>query len=308
MRRDTKIRSITRLLEVRSAADTALHAAAAAAHSVGSAPTAADAAAAAADAWAAATASRLADDGWRAAPKPQRDYATAAHSLGLREALAACRLGGDYSGGTTHRVSWGAAPSAGTTTDSGERYSRGCTWRKTDATHSVTISPEGVVDLLDSPALRAESSREGLPLISYTADTGAAVWVEARNKRLVAVAGWVCAVAGTIYHSTESADHARRGATRKAAAVARSAAAARADARASRRARLVVRLCRGATATVADALAMGFCAPGIRAWQERHGVGDSATLADLVRTGDPAATRLALDLARRVRRAAAVTA
>jgi hypothetical protein len=67
----------------------------------------------------------------------------------------------------------------------------------------------------------------------------------------------------------------------------------------------VIRLCRGATATVADALAAGYCPAGIRAWQERHGIGDSSPLADLVRTGDPLATRLAFALARKVRREAA---
>lgn len=65
---------------------------------------------------------------------------------------------------------------------------------------------------------------------------------------------------------------------------------------------LVARLCHGVTATLADARAMHYCEPGIRAFQERHGVGDTATLPELIRTGDPSAVRLALSIARKVRR------
>ena len=53
-------------------------------------------------------------------------------------------------------------------------------------------------------------------------------------------------------------------------------------------------------ATIADARAMGYCEPGIESFQAKHGIGDSASLPALVRTGNPDAIRLALKLARRV--------
>lgn len=70
--------------------------------------------------------------------------------------------------------------------------------------------------------------------------------------------------------------------------------------KAERRARLVARLCGNVRATIADARALGYCLPGIQAFQERHGIGDEATLPELVRTGDPSAVRLALSVARKV--------
>jgi hypothetical protein len=220
----------------------------------------------------------------------------------MRLASAATRLGGRYSGDTTTAIAWGDATAATTSTSSGDRYSRGCKYHKIDGRHSVTITVEGVVDLLAAPELARDSAAEGLPLISYTASTGAAVWVVAKNKRLSAVHGWIAAGGGIVYHSTQSMQHARSGLARKARAAEREAASARLDARADRRARLVVRLCRGAVATVGDALAAGYCEPGIKAWQEKNGIGDSAPLAELVRTGDPLATQLAFNLARRLRR------
>lgn len=66
----------------------------------------------------------------------------------------------------------------------------------------------------------------------------------------------------------------------------------------------MARLCNGAHATLADAKSLGYCEPGIRAFQTRHGIGDAATLPELVRTGDPSAVRLALKIARTVKREA----
>ena len=74
-----------------------------------------------------------------------------------------------------------------------------------------------------------------------------------------------------------------------------------------RRARLVARLC-DVSATIADARAMGYCLPGIEAFQSHHHIGDSAPLRALLATGNAAAVRLALAVARKVRRTEAAAA
>jgi hypothetical protein len=304
MKRETKMRTISRLLAMRDA-DAAATAAVEAATSACRSAVEQDATAAASAAWAANQTSEAADAAWKSLGKPQRDYATAAAATATGLGQAAARLGGIYSGSTDREVIWGDCSSARTVTSDGDRYSRSCKYSKKDATHEVTITIDGIVDLVDAPALAAASASEGLPLISYHAATGEAVWAVVRNKRLATERGWVATDGVMLYHSTESLEHARRGVARKAAAAAKAAERELVGLRADRRARLVIRLCKGVQATVADALAAGYCPAGIRAWQERFGIGDNAPLADLVRTGDPLATRLALELARKVRREAA---
>ena len=306
MKRDTKIRALARLIERDAAAVLAEEAANHAAQMARHAHKAEGASTAAVQAWEAANAATAANEAWKAIAKPQRDYATATALTALGIAGHAARFGGRFSGETRYVAAWGPATTARTTKTKGDQYSRRCTYKKTDATHSVTVTAEGIVDLIDAPNISAESDAEGLALIAYTAATGKAIWVEEKAKSIRAVSGWIGTHEGFIYHSEKSADDAARGAARKAAAHARSVKRSKEDATAERRARLVVRLCRGAVATVADALAAGYCPAGIRSWQERNGIGDAAPLAELVRTGDPMATRLALDLARKVKRGATV--
>jgi hypothetical protein len=310
MKRETKVRAMERMLAMR-AADAAAEAAAENATAACRGTLESDAVAAAVAAWQASQQADAAAEAWKSMAKAQRDYAARAASAAVAIGEAASRLGGSYSGSTDREVVWGDSESARTVTIDGDRYSRSCKYSKTNARHEITISVDGIVDLIDAvllpsrTMLASASAAEGLPLISYHADTGEASWAVVRNKRLAAERGWVAIDGGFLYHSTESLDHARRGVARKVAAAAKEAGRVTRDRRADRRAALVIRLCRGAQATVADALAAGYCPAGIRAWQEKNGIGDAAALADLVRTGDPLATRLAFDLARKVRREAA---
>jgi hypothetical protein len=233
------------------------------------------------------------------------------------------------------------AAHASTRTEAGEHYSRRRAWRKTDATHTVILDPRYVEALVADEALRSASSNDGLRLIALAPD-GRAVWVSRKGQQIVAESGWVVAapVAGVIggrmtYHSTVSHEHAERGLRRKiaaheadvarteawrAAAIERAAAEQRASsaaawsarhggdaqiaaaAREDRRVRLIARLCHGVVATVADARDMGYCAPGIAAWQAAHGLAKatSAPLPVLVQSGNRSAIALALRLARRV--------
>jgi hypothetical protein len=51
----------------------------------------------------------------------------------------------------------------------------------------------------------------------------------------------------------------------------------------TRRARLVARLCDGIAATITDAKSLGYCEPGIRQFQARHGIGDVALALSIAR-------------------------
>lgn len=234
-------------------------------------------------------------------PRARRDAArrlvAQAEHLGLR----AAGHGGSYSGETRRVVQWGDSAGAET--------SRRCTHNKTDAVHTVTLDPARVSLLIDSPLANFYLC-DNLPLIALDAD-GGAVWVRCKGHRITAESGWVIGDARGCYHSTESRADAVAGWTLKLAAMeaekTRREAAERArraspEYKAERRTRLVARLCGGLTATLEDARALGFCTPGIEQFQRTHGIGNSAPLPVLARTGDPAAVRLALTVARKLSR------
>jgi hypothetical protein len=239
-------------------------------------------------------------------PTARRARAAAIVETAKRHARQIVESLPEYSGYTSRRVRWGDAPGAETSTTKGGQYSRACTWRKTDACHTVTLAPDAVAELHDYLEIVAASERDGLPLVGlYPPDRAGvrrAVWVETRFKQAHAVTGWIAASldGATLYHSTTGAVNAHAGLARKLRLAAKEAEEARKARKTARRARLVARLCNGAVATVADARAMGYCGPGIAAFQSRFGIGDAAPLPELVKTGNPMAVALALKLARAV--------
>lgn len=172
-------------------------------------------------------------------PAPRRQ--SAARTIEIAEAIGgtAAQEGVEYSGSTTYRVRWGDAASAGTTTGQGGSYSRRCTYRKTDATHHVTLDPLGVAALVENEAIRIGSKRDGLHLIALYPD-GSAVWVRAKGKGITSERGWIAAQGPVCYHSTVSREHAEKGLARKLATEAKERDA---------------RLCNGLVATLADAKA-----------------------------------------------------
>lgn len=234
-------------------------------------------------------------------PRDRRDMAAKAIEIGLTLAKAAAELGSSYSGDTKYLAKFGDAPSATTSTSRGGQYSRRCTYHKTNAAHHVTIAAAGLPLLVESEALRLCSAREGLHLIALHPDNSA-VWVRSHGKAIISERGWVVGNGAMCYHSTKSADDASRGFQRKMAAHEREQKLARASAKVERRAKLIARLCAGAVATIEDARRLGYCSPGIAAFQSRHGIGDTATLPELVRTGNGPAVALALSVARRLSR------
>jgi len=255
---------------------------------------------------AAAQAARDAAQALARIPRPRRDAAAAAVTFAEQHALAiARRMGGDYSGAVTYSIRWHDAPrpaTAATVTGRGDQYSSRCTYRKTDAAHIIRLDPSGVFALASSPLL-AVSARDGLPLVSLKPD-GSAVWIVSKGKQIEAQAGWIVGDASTCYHSTKSREHAAKGYQKKLNSLKREQDAARQRGKEERRARLIARLCGGVKATLADAKALGFCDPGIRAFQASSGIGDEAPLPQLIRTGNPSAVRLALHIARQLKKAA----
>ena len=232
-------------------------------------------------------------------PAERRNQAAQTVNIAEEIGKAASAQGESYSGETSWRVRWSETATAYTVTDKGDQYSRKCTYSKTDATHVVTLCPAGVVTLVESEALRQASSRDGLHLIDLRED-GACVWVRSKGKAIVSEKGWIAGNGSVCYHSTKSADDARKGYERKRAAQEREWKLARESVKTERRARLIARLCGGVIATVQDAKSLGYCTPGIQAFQSRYNIGDSAPLPALVRSGDPSAVRLALSIARKL--------
>jgi len=242
-------------------------------------------------------------------PGTRRDIATATKAKAETLGKAAAARGENYSGVTDYTVNWTAFPfpKAETHTAKGDQYSRGCTYRKTDASHVVNLSPEWSVLLAEREDVAVLSERDGLQLIGIHAD-GRACWVKTKRQAITCETGWIAHFGATCYHSTTSKKSAEQGLAKKLAsqrAFWASAAEARKNAaqyaKDERRARLVARLC-NVDATIADARAMGYCLPGIEAFQSQHHIGDSAPLRALLTTGNASAVRLALAVARKVRR------
>lgn len=245
-------------------------------------------------------------------PKTRRETAEHVSKTALEIGKkAAERMGGSYSGDTSSRATFGETAKAFTITESGEQYSRSCKYSKTDAVHIVRLDPARVHTLVESARLRELSARDGLPLIALDED-GACVWVKSSGKQIASQSGWIIGDEHVCFHSAKSREDAVKGYTKKRAAwdAEKLAQAEREKAwkaspayKAERRARLVARLCGGIAATIEDARALGYCAPGIEAFQRQHGIGDAATLPQLVKTGNPSAVALALKIARRVKAA-----
>lgn len=240
-----------------------------------------------------------ADEDFRALPKPHRTWAEETKKWAEDQARHGLDLGGDYSGNTSQSICWGDSSRAYTTTCYGDKYSRSCKYSKINADHIAILCAEDVVRLDEHRPIAQASAAEGLPIIGLMGD-GRFVWVRRKGKAIVSENGWIGCHAGTIYHSKKSAEAAQAGAKRKAKKVERERWEALHSRKIERRARLVSRLCGKVIATIADARAMGYCEPGIESFQAKHGIGDSASLPALVRTGNPDAIRLALKLARRV--------
>lgn len=235
---------------------------------------------------------KQAETKWKCLSPSDRETARKMHSAAVEIGNAIATLGERYSGETSRKVVWGEKAGAYTQTSDGDRYSRSCKYSRTDAVHTVSLDSYRVEHLIEQKRLRELSSEDGLHLIALDPD-GAAVWAKKHNKSLKSEAGWIIGDDVCCYHSTISREDAVKGHAKKRSMIDR-------EKKADRRARLVARLCCNAKATIADAKSLGYCDPGIAAFRERYKIGETASLPELCRTGNPSAVRLALHLARKL--------
>jgi hypothetical protein len=212
-------------------------------------------------------------------------------------ALFAAKMGGRYSGLTECLVEWRDKTSAQTITFKGSLYSAACKFSRTDAKHIVHICPADVVLLAENEEAIRISAQDLLQLISLREDSSCD-WVQSSGKSIKMVSGWFMCADGIGYHSTVSADHCKKGLARKIIIHKKAILRAKLEIKAERRARLVARLCCNLKATIQDAKNMGYCQAGIEQFKAQFNIGDIASLPELVRTGNPAATALAFKIAR----------
>lgn len=179
-------------------------------------------------------------------------------SSGLLDELGS--LADGYSGETRHVVTLGVTTSASTETSRGETYSRGCTYRKTDATHRIEQTPQAVLRL--SRAVAA-----GLPVVTAAMIHLDAVPVgEGRYRVTVAKRGkgkTIASERGLLVQRMAEGDwfHA---ATERAIVAEVRRRAKQADGH-----ERVKALFQRRTISIAACRRLGWCEPGIRSWVAR---------------------------------------
>lgn len=156
-----------------------------------------------------------AENEFKKIPKLRRDFTEAQVKLAFGAALAAVKLGGDYSGETATERKWGNCASASTQTCVGDKYSRQCTFRKTDAIHRVTVDPKRI-HLLTSAIV--DAGRKLGKVVIALDENGRCTWVRASNKQLVAENGYLAVEGDQIALSSTSLAGARQQLARKAVA------------------------------------------------------------------------------------------
>ena len=201
-------------------------------------------------------------------PAASSDHAAAIQKAATAAMRAAVAMGGEYSGTTGVMRDWSTTPSARTTTDSGDKYSSRCTYRKTDACHRVSLTIDGVMGLMQLPSeVIIASTMDGLPLISAKVLPGRTcecVWVESSGKQIKSVTGamaWTKDVDGAvvIFHAATVAK-AQTGLSRKMESLA-----------AQRVAKTSGAPLWSPMVDVKDVQRYtGWCAPGCRSWISGH--------------------------------------
>lgn len=225
--------------------------------------------------------------------RADRDEAEQLEGYGMRLAGQAALSGGGYSGDVVIDTGLADVAAASTSISKGEQYSRSCTYKKNDAVHSTRVAIAGIPYLHQNSGLAEASRREGLPLLDLRAD-GSAAWARVKGKALFLQRGWVVYDAATqfCFHSTKSRKAAQAGLAKKVTDFGvRQAGICIPESELVRVAEQKL------PATFRDARRLGFCLPGIRAFQEKFGIGDKTDTAVLLASGNPDARRLALHLA-----------
>jgi hypothetical protein len=260
------------------------------------------------------TADIKAEKAWLQIPRKRRFRAEHLYGIALKNAITALALGGLYSGKTTEEIIWSGLASASTTRNSGDSYSRNKWQHRTDANHRIYLDLDGLLAMEHNVELLKQSAEEGLLVIALyklkkIPHVYKAVWVkQGTGKTIVDESGWIAydPVRQCMYHSTISSADASKALTAKVEAALEEErhkqALLEATPKMERRARLVAKLCGKIHATTEDAHKLGYCDAGIKAFRKSHRIGKSASLPELIETGNPLAIKLALYLARQVTR------
>ncbi len=261
---------------------------------------------------AAVNASMTASKSWHKIPRKRRLRAEKLHEAAMLLAGRAASIGGKYSGETVQQIRWDTTCRAYTSKDAGSRYSKRKCYRRTDAQHIVMLDVQGVLAMEKNGDLIEQSAADGLHLIALypiqgSANVFKATWVRTGiGKTITSEDGWVAydRKLQLANHSYYSATDAKKGLRKKAklqlAQELHEQALHSLNPKSERRARLIARLCAYVDATTDDAKKLGYCQPGIMAFRRLYGFGQSASLPELLATGNPHAIKLALYVARRV--------
>jgi hypothetical protein len=164
------------------------------------------------------TSAALARASWQAIPLARRELAEKTRAICLHLGRTAAATGQEYSGITKPHATINPAigtPTASTETSTGDNYSGTARrYRKTDASHIVTLAPDWCPLLAGRQEIAMLSAATGLHLMGIHPD-GRHAWVQRVGKQIKAVIGWIATFGEAIYHSTESQEHADRGLARQ---------------------------------------------------------------------------------------------
>lgn len=154
---------------------------------------------------------------WKKIPLAKRNLAEQVKAAALQAANYAIAVRDTFSGDETKTIKWKAVPEAFTTTSVGDQYPGRNKYRKTDANHTVILSPEWAPDLVNYSQVVELSKRDHLPLIGLQKiedkegnHVFSAVWVTGK-KSMKSQEGWIAARGEVLFHSLKSADHALKG-------------------------------------------------------------------------------------------------
>lgn len=241
----------------------------------------------------------------------ERNYLIKLDEFGTTVANGALNAGSSYTGTTNWQFKWvenHTEVAAVTKVKVSKSARNKSPWGCNDAVHVVQLDPEGLILLEDCPDIARQSMEDGLRMLALYPG-GRAVWSPRHaSKSLATGRGYIGAAVINaregqrlvVYHGTASATHAKAGAQYRASYHWTSETARQEALKDRRRVSLVTRLCKDAKATLADAKEMGYCDPGIEEFQRQFGIGDEATLTELMDTKNPAAVALAMRVARKL--------
>lgn len=231
--------------------------------------------------------------------------------VSLQVAQSVWAFSRDYSGKTERFLRWTSDPrKVGVTTENWTSRTdfyphpiNNTKRPKWDGKHTLTLCPEGLIEIALRPDIAKASEKDGLPLLSLSKD-GYGVWAKfGGGKKLTSEYGWVAFTQGYVGHNTISMELAQktlrmrvdgrflyktRSLNGRKPAKAKSGRPLNAYAIAGR----FIRRYPETIIRLVDARRLGYCVPGILQFQKRYEVGDNVPARRLLDTGNSKAQAL----------------